>query len=530
MGIYVNPDSGRMRTNMRQDPYVDKSMILTELNKLYDAERRFLCVSRPRRFGKTMVGNLIATYYSRGATDSRDIFERMRVAETEGWDAHLGEACVIKVDLNSFYERFHAGGGVIEGMTRKVVEELMSEFPDVALSPDAPLPDAMVSIHQRHGVKFVVIIDEYDVFVRQRATEAEMRSYLSFLNSMFKADDVGVTIALAYLTGIIPIVRDKIQSKLNNFREYTMLRPMELASYIGFTLDEVRVLCEARGMDYGECLRWYDGYRLAPGVSVCNSNSVCEAMASGVFGDYWTATGSYEVVSDYVSLNFDGTRDAVVAMLAGGSAPVNASSFLNSPDSIASRDDVLTYLVHLGYLSYDRGSGECRIPNGEIRAEWDNALRRLDGYRGLVGVVDASRRLLEATLARDGATVAELLDRAHEEATGPLTYNNEGAMQSAVALAYLYARNFYNVVKELPAGRGYADLAFLPLPGAGARPAIVVELKVDRSPDTALDQIRARRYPAALAQYRGEILLVGVSYGKKSRRHRCKIERMTMGN
>lgn len=195
---------------MNDDIYVDKSMILTELNKLYSARSRFLCVSRPRRFGKTMVGNLIATYYSRGAADSRAIFEHLKVAATEGWDAHLGEACVIKVDLNSFYERFHAEGGIVEKMMRKVVAELRAEYPDAEVDEDAPLPEAMVSIYQRHKEKFVVIIDEYDVFVRQRAPEAEMRPYLSFLNSMFKADDVGVTIALAYLTGIIPIVRDKI--------------------------------------------------------------------------------------------------------------------------------------------------------------------------------------------------------------------------------------------------------------------------------------------------------------------------------
>lgn len=529
MGTYVNPDDGRMQTNMRGGIYVDKSLILTELNKLYDAERRFVCVSRPRRFGKTIVGNLISAYYSHGA-DSRSTFAKLRIAQTKDWDLRLNGSNVIHLDLNAFYNRYIGDGGVIAKMTRLVASEMATEFPDVDLSADLPLSEAVIRVHRKTGVKFIFIIDEYDVFVRQNAPEGEFAPYLRLLNDLFKSSDCGAAIALAYLTGIIPIVRDKVQSKLNNFDEYTMLSPMELSPYIGFTLPEVKELCESRGMDYGECLKWYDGYHLADDVSVCNSNSVYRAIRTGEYGNYWTTTGSYEAVSDYIGLNFDGTKDCVVEMLRGGNAPVNVASFLNSLDKIRNRDDVFTYLIHLGYLAYDRKTKTCHIPNGEMFEEWQVALNSLDDYKAVVETLSNSRRLMEATWDGDAATVARMLDVAHRGVTSPRTYNNEGSLQSAIGLAYIYAQSFYNVVKELPAGNGYADMAFLPMPEAAGKPAIIVELKMDKSADTALDQIRRRDYPAAIAQYAGEALLVGVSYSRKGKRHACVIEKMTIGD
>lgn len=524
MGLFVNPGMGSLLEDMNDDIYVDKSLIIAELNRCYGSRRRFVCVSRPRRFGKTMVGNLVAAYYTRGA-DARGVFGRLKIGRERGWDAHLNRANVVKIDMNWFYGVYGRSGRVVEGLTRDVVAELAAEFPGAGLEPEMNLAVAVVRVYAATGVRFVFIVDEYDVLFRERGvSRADQDEYLSLLNTLFKASAGAEAVALAYLTGILPIARDKVQSKLNNFDEYTMLRPMEMAPHLGFTLSEVRALCDEAGVDYAECLRWYDGYRLSESVSVCNPNSVCMAVRTGAFGDYWNSTGSYRAVSDYVDMNFDGSRDGIAAMLAGGGVRVDVRSFLNTLSDFGGRDDLFTYLVHLGYLAYDGASGECRIPNGEMRGEWVVALARSRCFRGMADVVEASRDLLAATLAADEEAVARGLDRAHQEATSPLTYNNEGSLQSAIGMAYFYARADYNIVREMPAGRGYADMAFLPLrPG---RRAFVVELKMAGAPGGAVAQARGRRYADALAPYGGEALIVGVAYDSKTKRHTCKIERI----
>lgn len=520
MGMYFNPGARSLAKIVNSDIFVDKSLVLTVLDRKFDTSDSFLCVSRPRRFGKSVVGSIISAFYSRGA-DSRPIFERLRIASTPGWDRRLNKSNVIKIDMLDFWNRYQKTGDVISMLNELVVDDMRREEPEARIREGAPIAEAMVAVYQQTGIPFVVIIDEYDVLIRESAAQPILADYLLLLGSLFKAGAAAEAISLAYLTGIIPIVRDRVQSKLNNFKEYTMLNPRDLAPYIGFTPDEVESLCRTYGMDAAECLRWYDGYHIAPGVSVCNSNSVCEAMQNRRFDDYWTQTGAYTAVSDYVTLNFEGLRDCVTSMMGGGWVEVDTGSFLNTLSDIRNRDDVLTYLIHLGYLAYDAPTRTCHIPNGEIRQEWVRALNVSPSYSSVMRVVKASRDLLASTLACDEASVAAGLDRAHEEAASPLTYNNEGALQSAIGLAYFYASSEYTVVKELPSGRGYADMAFIPF--VKGRPAIVVELKMDGGTDAAMRQIAERRYAAALSAFGGEVLLVAVSYDRQTKRHTCRI-------
>ena len=518
--MYFNPRGESLQMNVDSEIFVDKSLIIQALNKKFRTADRFLCVSRPRRFGKSVVGNLISAFYSRGA-DSRSIFEKLKIAQTPDWDRRLNKSNVIKIDLNAFYNRYKETGDVIGKLNEIVVADMSESLPDVRIRKGCPMSEAMIEAYQRTGVPFVIIIDEYDVMVRESVGQTEFGRYLSLLNDLFKSADCAETISLAYLTGIIPIVRDRVQSKLNNFKEYTMVNPRELAPYIGFTPDEVKSLCETYGMDFDECLRWYDGYHIAPDVSVCNSNSVCESMLNRKFADYWTQTGAYTAVSDYVTLNFEGLRDDVTAMMGGQWVEVDTGSFLNTLTDIRNRDDVLTYLIHLGYLAYDDATGTCHIPNGEIRQEWVRALNVAPSYASVMRVVKASRQLLADTLAGDEEAVAAGLDKAHQEAASPLTYNNEGALQAAIGLAYFFAASEYTIIKELPAGKGYADMAFIPF--VKGRPAMVVELKMEGGTSAAMEQMVERRYADALSAFEGDVLRVAVSYDRESKRHACKI-------
>ena len=523
MGMYVNPDNRLMTIAINGKIFVDKSEILNVLNENFDTEGRFMCVSRPRRFGKTMVGNLVSAFYSKGA-DSRAIFEKLKIAGTPNWDERLNKMNVIQFDMNAFYSRFRKKGNVITNLTSVIVRDMIKEFPDVHIEPDDELSQAIISVYEETQVPFVVIIDEYDVLVREKVSGEEFADYLAFLNDLFKSPDCGKAIGLAYITGIIPIVRDRIQSKLNNFKEYTMLRPQTLAPYIGFTLEEVQDLCNRFGMDYDECLRWYDGYHLTDLVSVCNSNSVCEAISNGQFDDYWTQTGAYTALNDYIDGNYEGIREDIATMVGGGEVEVDAGTYLNTLDSIESKDDVFTYLIHLGYLAYNRKEKTCSIPNGEIRMEWERALKRTVNYRPIVKMIENSKRLLAATLDGDAEVVAQTLDKAHRDVTSPLTYNNEGSMQSAIGLAYFYATTQYTVVKEFHSGKGYADMAFIPY--VPNRIPMVVEFKIDQNPERGLKQIVSNCYTDAFEDLHGPVVLVAISYNKQDKSHSCKIERV----
>ena len=522
MGTYVNPDSDRLEMCVNSKIYVDKSKILTVLNEKFRTEDRFMCVSRPRRFGKTMVGELISAFYSKGA-NSRAIFEKLKIAKVPGWDERLNKFNVLKIDLNDFWNDSPTANDVIPNLTKYVMAEIRKEFPGI-LTIEETVPKALQAVFNETGVPFVVIIDEYDVLVRERVGQSAFEAYLKFLSALFKGSGASSAIALAYITGIIPIVRDRIQSKLNNFKEYTMLMPRDLAPYIGFTLEEVEDLCKRFGMDYKECLRWYDGYHLTDLVSVCNSNSVCEAISNNLFDDYWTQTGAYTALNDYIDGNYEGIREDIIRMVGGGEVDVDAGTFINTLDSIESKDDVFTYLIHLGYLAYNQKDKTCSIPNGEIRKEWERALKRTVNYRPIVKMIENSKQLLAATLEGDADAVAETLDKAHRDVTSPLTYNNEGSMQSAIGLAYFYARTQYTVVKEFHSGKGYADMAFLPY--VPNRIPMVVEFKIDQNPERGLKQIVEKCYTDAFADLHGPVVLVAISYNKKDKSHSCKIERV----
>ena len=519
MGIYLNPNNVLLKRARKSEIFIDKSMMIAELNKLVDTENNFLCVSRPRRFGKSVAGNMIAAYYSKGC-DSRELFKDLKIAKTKDFETYLNKLNVIKIDMNAEY--MSNKGEFLPIMQRKIMKDFFKAFPDIDFSDCRSFADCMLEVYADRAETFVVIIDEYDVLVREKAPRDLFVSYLEFLNAMFKNSTLSPAISLAYLTGILPIVRDQIQSKLNLFTEYSMTNPMKLAEFVGFTAEETKGLCEQYGMDYEECKRWYDGYDLKTVKEIFSPRSVVSAMMNGEYGSYWTQTGSYDALRLYILMNFDGMRDDVVTMMGGGKVPVEVDSYLNTMTDFRGKDDVFTYLIHLGYLAYDRETQLCYIPNEEIRKQWVISVQHEQDYKPIIKMINDSKQLLEATINKDEKAVAAALTEAHIRTTNPLTYNNEASFQSAIGLAYFYANTKYTVIKELPTGKGYADLALIPyVPNI---PAMIIELKNNKSAESAINQIKEKKYDDLLEHYRGNLLFVGINYDPDTKEHQCKIE------
>lgn len=519
MGNYVNPNNINLQLDRNTPIYVDKSMAIAEINKLVNTNQRFVCMSRARRFGKTTVGNMLAAYYSKGC-DSRHLFADLKIASDPSFEKYLNKLNVIQIDLGSLCSTYK-GEDIIALAESEVCRELRKQFPNVEIESDR-LEMALRRIYSATQEQFVIIIDEYDVLVRTQTKREYFEHFLDFLNGLFKNVNLAPAIALAYITGILPIVRDKVQSKLNMFREYTMLNAGRLASCIGFTNEEVQALCKEHNLDFEECKRWYDGYNLN-GVEIYNSNSVVFAMENQEMANYWNKTGTFDVLTTYLQMNFKGVLDDVRTMLGGGHVDVNTTTYMNTMDCFRTKNDVFTYLMHIGYLAYDRVNKQCYIPNREIYDEWVNAIETLPDYETCFDLIQNSKQLLQATLEGDAEAAAKALDIAHSQICNNLSYNNEHTFQSVIHLAYLYAREKYTIIKELPSGKGYADVAFIPyVPNV---PAVIIELKRNKSAGTALTQIEEKRYFDCLEKYQGDLLFVGVNYDDETKVHTCEIKK-----
>ena len=471
----------------------------------------------------------MVAYFSKGC-DSREIFSNLKLANPPKKDnepafdfkENLNKFNVLSIDLGGLFSSSQNKSEILSNLNAKLLEDFREEFPDIEFSGKDSVADLIMKAHKKTNTQFIIIIDEYDVLVREQIPEDIFRGYLELLNSLFKNNELLPAIALAYLTGILPIVRDKVQSKLNVFKESTMLEPFGMEEFFGFTKAEVKALCKQYKMKFKECEEWYDGYKIGK-ISVYNPNSLVEAMMRRDCANYWQATGSYEVVSDYIKLDYDGVKTAVLDMLTGREVPVNVVDFKNRLDEIKTKDNVLTYLIHLGYLNYDKKTKLCRIPNKEIKQEWESAVKDSDNFSKIAEMIRDSDKLLY--LAQNGVAeeVAAALDKAHTEVTSALNYNFESSLQAAIMLAFYTARTKYTIIQELPAGYGFADIGFIPINKKD--PAILIELKCNHDADTAIKQIKNKNYPKVFENYLDNLLMIGVNYDTKTKIHECVIEK-----
>jgi hypothetical protein len=426
------------------------------------------------------------------------------------------------LDVASFLVRARDVSLVVDSMQQSVIEELRDLYPDAIKPDESVLAVALAYVHQKTGEKFIVINDEWDAIFREKKLDKELQDkYMRFLRGMFKGGPAAASIELAYLTGILSIKRDRSESALNNFDEFTMTDAGRLAEYVGFTEDEVRTLCSEYDMDFDEAKRWYDGYFFPSLDHVYNPYVIVNAMLNEEYGYYWTETASYTTLTDLMLMNFDGLKDSILQLLAGDRIWVDVGMFENDMTTFRKRDDVLTLLIHLGYLAYDR-SGKAYIPNEEVKDSFYNAIQDTN-WTPVLEACKASDALLKATINGDCDAVAAGIDAVHMANTSILNYNDENALACVITLAYYNAINQYTLHREMPAGKGYADIFFRPRKYSDC-PAMVVELKMNQSAESALAQIKERRYVEGLPDYKGKMLLVSVNYDKETKAHTCVIE------
>ena len=521
MGIYFNPDSQAFQRRLRNRIFVDKSELIKFTNDRLMSDDGYICVSRPRRFGKSTTLDMLAAYYSREA-DAKKIFAELKVSQTDSFEENLNQYNVIYFDMQRF---LNAAENDIYAMIKLISQSIIGEIQEYNKSchiEETRLSAFLEKYYYTEKTPFVFLIDEWDcVFRIIQADEEQKKTYLNFLRDLLKGQTY---VALAYMTGILPIKQYGQHSILNMFYEYSMIHSFAMSSYVGFTSDEVRDLCNKYEVDFDEMKDWYDGYRLDGVELYCPKSVVC-ALENKKFINYWARTEYYAALEKYITMNIKGLKDIVISLLAGNKESVNTDKFSNDMFDIKSRDDVLTLLIHLGYLGYLEENSEVFIPNREIAKEFISSIEDNEDFSETNEAIIASKRLLENTLKKQEMKVAHQICEVHRKNISSLHYNNEQSLRTVILLAYYYARDYYHIVQEIPAGDGFADIMLIPKFNADPEKytPMIIELKWDDDPDSAINQIKSKKYFSPLEDY-NKVLLVGITYDKKTKEHNCKIE------
>lgn len=526
MGSYLNPGNKGFRESLNSEIYIDKTGLIEKTNAVIDTRQKFLCVSRPRRFGKSMAADMLAAYYERGE-DSSVLFDSLKISKAASYQVHRNQYDVLKVNMQEFLSMTHSMDDMLSMLQKYLIFDLKDHFENVKFRDENNLIQVMKDIYSKTNCSFVILIDEWDCLFREfQQNYNAQKKYLDFLRVWLKDKDY---VALAYMTGILPIKKYGSHSALNMFTEYSMTDPGDLAEYFGFTEQETSELCKKYEMNFNEAKNWYDGYNLImhhqtgnESCSIYNPKSVVEAMMRHKFGTYWNQTETYEALKIYIQMDMGGLKDSVIKMLSGEAISINVGTFSNDMTTFATKDDVLTLLVHLGYLTYDSVNETVRIPNKEVSQEYVNAISTMN-WHGVAESVEDSRKLLEALWALDEETVAVGVEKAHDEIS-ILQYNDENSLSCTINLAFYFAREYYMIVREMPTGKGFADICMIPRKEHLDKPAVVIELKWDKSTMGALEQIKEKHYGNMLKDYQGKVLLVGINYDRKTKKHQCVIE------
>lgn len=523
MGVYLNSGNSAFMEALRSKIYVDKTELIKYTNDVLQTKQKYICVSRPRRFGKSMAAEMLTAYYNRGC-DSKQIFKGLKIEKDPDFLMHLNQYDTIFLNMQEFLSQTSSIDSMLALLKKSVLWDLLEEYPGYRYFDTTNLTRTMQDIYQNTKRPFIFIIDEWDCIFREyKEDKIAQECYLDFLRDILK--DKGY-IALTYMTGILPIKKYGTHSALNMFDEFSMLDAGPLSEFVGFTEAEVTELCARYHMNMDEVRLWYDGYSFPEEASVYNPRSIVSCMTFQKFGTYWNQTETFEALREYIDMNFDGLKDDILSMIAGEKVPVNTGSFSNDMTTFHSEDDVLTLLIHLGYLGYDAIHKCVFIPNNEIRGEYVNAVS-VSQWGEVSKALKNSADTLNAIWQNRPEEVALGIEQAHFE-TSHLQYNDENALSYTISLALYAARNFYTVHREFPTGKGFADMVFLPRAAFPEKPALIVELKWDQSAEGAIRQIHQKRYMESLKEYAGKLLLVGINYDKKTRQHSCVIEKIDM--
>lgn len=528
MGRFVNPRNRMFETAAKTNTYIDKTGLIHCTNMVLDTSEAFICNSRPRRFGKTITASMLATYYGKGYTpdEVKKIFSGLQISKSDDFDNNIGKYDVIYIDMQSFSapEQIEKIPGNIE---EAVIKELRKIYPkDVDISTNT-LPNAISDIYVSTGKTFIIIIDEWDMIFRDFGeNRSVIEAFKDFVRRMFKDSSVSSCISLAYLTGILPVPKQTTESAMNNFQSYTMIDAGMFAPYIGFTEDEVKNLCRKHDCDYEEMKLWYDGY-IVDGYQIYNPTSVVTSINRRKYQSYWSKTGAIDLISYLINRDFDGLKTDILNMLAGNDVKIEVMELPAAAFAVKNRNEVMTTLIHLGYLGYNRKEKTVFIPNEEIRCEILKIVNNDDFWTDIVDFEKLSSDIVKETIGLDCNKVAENIEKIHRQYVSSLEYNDENSLSCVITIAYLMSMEYYfKPVRELPAGDGFADFVYIPKPEyIGIYPALLIELKWNKNTKTAINQINEKKYPESLEQYTGNILLVGINYDKKTKKHKCEIQK-----
>lgn len=520
MGDYLNVGNAGFASAVK-GIYVDKTEMIAFINSTLDTKDKLTCVSRPRRFGKSFAAQMLCAYYDKSC-DSRELFEGLAISKDPFFEKYLNKYDVIYLDITWFISIADNIRNVVNILQQKVIGELREAYP--CARKENTLLETLTAINRVTRNKFIVIIDEWDALFREAKNNVALQEeYINLLRGLFKNSSfTDKIISAAYMTGVLPIKKYGTQSAMTDFREYTMLQPEPLEKFAGFTEKEVKELCLNSGISFMDIQKWYDGYILGTDTHIYSPKSVIEAIQRRRIGNYWTQSETYESLRLYIELNEDGLKEAIIQMLGGSHIKIDAATFQNDMTTIRNKDDVLTLLVHLGYLAYDIGSKSVYIPNEEVREEFVRAITT-GRHTEIAKLIRNSDYLLEATLNMDEEAVAAAIESAHNAGTAPTFYNNEQALRSVIRVAYISCVDEFLKIDELPSGHGYADVVFFPKK-MSSMPLLVIELKWNKTDNGAIRQIKNNDYPQSIKDYGGHILLVGINYDAKNKKHTCKIE------
>ncbi len=533
MGLFLNSIAPYDKYKMiSQDPYfVDKSAMIEELIPALGREQRFFCIVRPRRFGKTVAANMIGAFFGK-ARDSKDVFEHLAIAESKKCLEHLNRHEVIYLDCSEIPKECRDYRSYISRIEDGIYQDLVQAYPDLKLDQSKAVWDLLSLIFEEKEQKFLFVIDEWDaLFHMTFITEENKREYLLFLKSLLKGKSY---VEFAYMTGVLPIAKYSEGSELNMFLEYDMATKIRFGEYFGFLNSEVDHLYEVykaetidRRIARAELDEWYDGYHTAGGEHLYNPRSVVSALANNQLANYWTSSGTYDSVFYYVRNNVEEVRDDIALMVAGEHVEARMQEYAATARELVTKDQIYSAMVIYGLLTYE--DGEVFVPNKELMLKYEELLLNKESFGYVYRLAKESAKMLRATLAGDTSTMSEILQYVHNTETPILLYNNEIELSALVNLVYLAARDRYRVEREDRAGKGFVDFIFYPY--KENEKGLILELKVDHTPEEAIWQIKDKEYILRFQgklgealRYTGQILAVGIGYDRKTKKHSCKVE------
>ncbi|GEQ22391.1 hypothetical protein CBU02nite_28970 [Clostridium butyricum] len=517
MAIYLNSDKpfNNYKKLLNTKYFVDKSLIIEKINEVIDTADGYICITRPRRFGKSSVADMLGAYYSK-AVDSKAIFDNLKISSCDSYKENLNKYNVIYISFNRLSDRGNTYDDYIERIKTNIRRDIVEKYPHIDVDKYFSISDMLESLND----KFIFILDEWDYIFSNNLYEENQNDYLEFLRDILKDQPY---VSLAYMTGVLPIKKYSSGSALNMFDEFTFLKDRKYGEYFGFTEKEVIKLCEKNGeLDFEELERWYNGYLTVKGIQIYNPRSVVKALQNSYCESYWTNTGAMDEVAEYLKYNTLEIREDVIEMVSGNEIDIHIDEeFRAGQKAPKTKEEIYSAMIILGFLAYH--DGYLKIPNQELMKEFEKALKD-EEFGEVAEIINNSRKLLKDTVNRDEEAVVKLVHDIHNSEIPILQYNDENSLACVITLAYLSARDIYRIEREEKTGKGYADFSFHPRRKSDT--ALIIELKKNETAQKAIQQIKDKEYVQKFKKEYNNILAVAICYDFNNKEHTCKIEKI----